>query len=144
MFYFFSQSLIQAFENLEMWRKSLKFFTEDSQANSSTRFKFLDGYRGFCALLVVMNHMVHFTPLKNDYQIFYENGFYVGLVGFFILSSFLLTYKMINDFYKLRDQKAYMKLKCSIIIVKNYLTRRFFRIYMPYLIFVSAVKFGKK
>ena len=63
-------------------------------------------------------------------------GYYIGVVGFFILSSYLLTYRMLNQL------NASAKCLTEIqLIISKYFIRRIFRIYFPFVIMVSLVKF---
>ena len=45
-------------------------FHESSILNQSNRFDYLDGFRGFLALLVVMQHFQGFFDAPGDYKIF--------------------------------------------------------------------------
>ena len=60
-------------------------------------FDCLDGYRGFCALLVVIQHSVGHMKIANDYAVIFILGSYLGVYGFFVLSAFLLTYRFIKE-----------------------------------------------
>lgn len=58
--------------------------------------------------------------------------------GFFILSSFLLSYRLLTEFERenVFDHKKIME------ILLKYFIRRFFRIYVVYIAFCALVKFG--
>lgn len=58
-------------------------------------------------------------------------------MGFFVLSSFLLTYRLLVEFNKKSNL-----LKDSLLIVIQYAVRRFFRIYVVYFLFCLAVHYG--
>lgn len=74
--------------------------------------------------------------LVGDYIYFDLTGYYIGVVGFFILSSYLLTYRMLNQL------NASAKCLTEIqLIISKYFIRRIFRIYFPFVIMVSLVKF---
>ncbi|CAF1051876.1 unnamed protein product [Brachionus calyciflorus] len=60
-------------------------------------FDFLTGFRGLLALLVLLHHASYDLKLKGDYELFKGIGYYVGVIGFFVLSSFLLTHRLIID-----------------------------------------------
>jgi peptidoglycan/LPS O-acetylase OafA/YrhL len=122
--------------------KLWSFFAEDSQANLSKKFDFLDGYRGFCALIVVLHHMTQYFGIKGDFLVLRNTGFYFGVVGFFVLSSFLLTYKMLSDFYRIDEKCLRTSLSKMSVIIRNFFIRRFFRIYIPYVVYVTLCKFG--
>ena len=62
--------------------------------NKKDKFDFLDGYRGSLALWVLMHHAFYFL---NIYPYFELTGLYLGVVCFFILSAFLLTYGLPNQ-----------------------------------------------
>jgi len=69
-----------------------------------------------------------------------EYGQTLAVNGFFILSTFLLTYRLSTELIDL-------KFKCIrnvIIVVLKYFVRRFFRIYLVYVVFSTLVKFGPK
>lgn len=54
-----------------------------------------------------------------------------------MLSAFLLTYRLLNDFTKAnRDPKQYL------LHILNYIIRRFIRIYIYYILFYAAAKYG--
>ena len=98
------------------------------------------------AISVVLQHTVKAFHMSGEYGIFRSLGSYFGVPSFFVLSSFLLTNKLLNSIDKSNKDN-----ETKEIIVK-YLIRRFFRIYVPYLVyctFVSmsltiSVKYGYK
>ena len=100
------------------------------------KFDFLDGLRGSFALWVLIFHKSQNIDnfQKTDYYYFYLTGYFIGVVGFFILSSFLLTYRLLIEFH---DENKSNQI--SLITLK-YFIRRFFRIYLPYIFYVSLVK----
>ena len=54
-----------------------------------------------------------------------------------MLSAFLLTYRLLKDFTKAnRDPKQYL------LYILNYIIRRFIRIYIYYILFYAAAKYG--
>ena len=100
---------------------------------------FLTGFRGSMALSVILEHSSH--EGNNTYQagrkelfVFYDIGFFYGVINFFILSSFLLTYRLLSDFSKTNGSPQQI-----IIVIMKYFIRRFFRIYVPFVIFTTSV-----
>jgi peptidoglycan/LPS O-acetylase OafA/YrhL len=61
-------------------------------------------------------------------------GYFVAVIGFFILSSFLLTYNLFKDFKESRNGKE--EFFCTI----KYILRRFFRIYLSFVVFCALIK----
>ena len=100
------------------------------------KFDFLDGLRGSFAFWVVMHHITqHINNANNtDYYFFFFLGSYIGVVGFFVLSSFLLTYRLLIEFDNNNKPNG------ITLITLKYFIRRFFRIYLPFVFFVSLIK----
>ena len=91
------------------------------------RFDYLDNYRGLLAVSVLLTH-------AGIWQYFFLHGQHFGVVCFFLLSSFLLTYQMLCQFSsKLGLMDA---LKLTIV----YFIRRFFRIYVPFVVVLVIYK----
>jgi peptidoglycan/LPS O-acetylase OafA/YrhL len=89
-------------------------------------FDFLDSFRGLAALAVLLSHTRwHFE----DFQ-FLMSGYYFGVVLFFLLSAFLLTYRLIIQY-----EAANYNIHKIIQVTINYLITRFFRIYATLVIF---------
>ena len=105
-------------------------FSSDSGTGT---FEFLDGFRGVLALWVLIHHLL----LEGDLKYFDLTGYFIGVVGFFNLSSFLLTYRLLCQFNETTDND----LKKSSLITIKYLIRRFFRIYVPFVFFVFLIFF---
>jgi peptidoglycan/LPS O-acetylase OafA/YrhL len=61
-------------------------------------------------------------------------GYFVAVIGFFILSSFLLTYRLFKDFKESKNTTE--ELFCTI----KYFLRRFFRIYLSFVVFCALIK----
>jgi peptidoglycan/LPS O-acetylase OafA/YrhL len=104
------------------------------QANN--KLLFLDGYRGFLALTVFIDHFFWvyvYVPKGVDkfgeYIILRGTSMNVGVPGFFVLSAFLLTYRLLIDF-----ERAH-KNKMLLLQIAKYFIRRFFRIYLVFAIF---------
>ena len=68
------------------------FFLSDVE--HFTRFDVLDGFRGLLAISVIIQHTIMMLPLKGDYLLYDRIGTFIGVSTFFVLSSFLLTYKL--------------------------------------------------
>ena len=98
------------------------------RVNELEKIDFLDGYRGTLAIWVLMMHL-------NVYKYFHGTGSYIGVPCFFILSSFLLTYRLLNQFNN--DKNNF---KDNILIIIKYFIRRFFRIYIPFAILAALIK----
>ena len=94
------------------------------------QFTYLNGFRGTLVLWVLMQHIVDFFVLEHDYTFFRGLGTFLGVPGFFILSSFLLTNILLREIEPLKDKRF-----VSVVFIK-YFIKRFFRIYLP---FVAAV-----
>lgn len=103
------------------------------------RFDHLDGYRGFLAILVVCQHSASQLHFPGDYHIFDSIGNFVGVSGFFALSSFLLTFRLLKDFAK--SANSFLD---SLVVVFKYATKRFFRIYIAFVLYVSMLQIDVK
>ena len=97
---------------------------------------FLDGFRGTLAYWVFLTHVQLLAHLTGDYDFFINVGYFIGVIGFFLLSSFLLTFRLIEELKKDGDDPIPI-----LLIFIKYFVRRFFRIYIPYAIFVTVAKF---
>jgi peptidoglycan/LPS O-acetylase OafA/YrhL len=103
-------------------------------AKKSVHFRFLDSCRGLSALIVVIAHIRTVLSKGNTGDVFFELAGAVdhALEAFFLLSSFLLTYRMISEIAK--HGKFNRKF---VHIIAKYFIRRFFRIYLVYFAYVS-------
>ena len=88
-------------------------------------FDFLVSYRGLAATSVIFQHLAYFSK---SYDVMH--GFYFGVVSFFALSAFLLTYRLIT----LYERAGSSLLRIAQITV-NYSIMRFFRIYVTFFAF---------
>jgi peptidoglycan/LPS O-acetylase OafA/YrhL len=116
-----------------------KIFTSSEQQNL-TRFDVLDGFRGLLAISVVLQHTVAvfwMGKMDPNFNLLDHVGTYFGIPSFFILSSFLLTFKLLETMNK--SNGSFDEIQT---IVLKYLIRRFFRIYVPYFIFCSYMSTG--
>jgi peptidoglycan/LPS O-acetylase OafA/YrhL len=101
-------------------------------SNKRPNFENLSGYRGFLALVVLLEH----TSLKLDWGDLYVFGFmgqYVGVYGFFVLSAFLLTFHLLSDFHEASSNWIIM------LRTLQYAIKRFFRIYLVFLLMWSLI-----
>lgn len=123
-------------ENILIWVKSV--FNESSSNSSASnkrtnRFEFLDAYRGSLALIVVVAHAkeglscIFLDVVGNLAQKY-------SISGFFLLSSFLLTYRLLKDLHKQNSS--------IILAVLKYFIRRFCRIYLVFALFVWLAIYG--
>lgn len=115
-------------------RSSLPTTTTNIPSKVSTsfsRFEFLDGYRGSLAILVVIQHAaITYNQIIAAYSQSYS------IAGFFMLSAFLLTHRLLNDLAMSNSPKQCFK------HISKYFIRRFFRIYLVYLLFYACAKYG--
>lgn len=107
--------------------------------SSSNRFEFLDGYRGSLAFLVALAHA------KGSLNCLFLEGLAnlsqrYCIAGFFLLSSFLLTYKLVKDLVKSHDENR--DTSTWVIPVLQYFIRRFFRVYLVFALFVWGAVYG--
>lgn len=109
-----------------------------SKSTVVSRFDYLDGFRGFLAILVVFQHSQSDFDLNNDYKLFISVGNFIGVSGFFALSSFLLTYRLLKDFDKAKSARE----ECLIIF--KYAIKRFFRIYVTFFVYATVIQIDPK
>lgn len=101
----------------------------------TNRFDFLDGYRGSLALIVVISHSYNGIDCRILRTLAFGSQKY-AVSGFFLLSSFLLTYRLLKDLYRENSNK--------ILSILHYFIRRFFRIYVVYILFACLVIYGPR
>ena len=101
------------------------------------KLEFLDGLRGSLALWVLMHHIAMDFKMRNDYNYFHSTGYLIGVSGFFILSAFLLTYRLICQLESITFNLTKKSLNSIMIIILKYFIRRLFRIYFPFIIACS-------
>ena len=107
-----------------------------SEAHPETRLEILDGFRGILAISVVLQHTSKIFKMTGEYGILKSLGTSFGVPSFFVLSSFLLT----NKLYELMNKSNGKFNEIKRIIVK-YMIRRFFRIYIPFLLLCTLKSF---
>ncbi len=115
------------------------FSTSKVDNEKNTRFQSLDGFRGTLVLSVVLEHLTVFRQVVEKDNIFTSLGTYYGVSSFFVLSAFLLTYKV---FSLMNETNGSLKEIGKITI--NYIIRRFFRIYVPYFFFITVLILTKQ
>jgi peptidoglycan/LPS O-acetylase OafA/YrhL len=86
-------------------------------------FDFLDAYRGLAVLSVVCAHTNYYTTKIDAYF-----GTAFGVVAFFQLSAFILTYRLLVQ---------YEKAPSLFHVTLKYMVMRFCRIYLTYLAFCA-------
>lgn len=108
------------------------------------RFLFLDPFRSLCALVVLLTHSYLNLNFRDEtylldafFQSVQHFGQTFGVNGFFLLSSFLLTYRLLSELFELDPANKTIK---SILIIAKYFTRRFFRVYVPAVGFLCIQK----
>ena len=106
-------------------------------------FHFLDGFRGLCAFIVLIVHTFNGKPLDQNTCVHtimgiawsYQLAGRIALPGFFVLSSFLLTHHLMKELTESnRSPNEIFKR------IAKYFIRRFFRIYLVFVIFCSIIK----
>ena len=93
-----------------------------------TYFEYFDSFRGILCISVILFH--------DGLSLQTLDGFNFGVMGFFILSSFLLTYRLLKQY-----ENVGMKLKMIVQITINYIITRLFRIYLPFLVYCYINKY---
>ncbi len=119
---------------------------ETKKRDKLARFQFFDGYRGFCVIVVILQHTLNANKnisnpmVSGEYEIFRWTGTYVGVVGFFLLSSFLLTYRLFHLYSSISFSNGARAWVLQMIrITVRFLFGRFFRVFMPYMIYVTLL-----
>ena len=91
-----------------------------------TNFEFLNSIRGLAAASVLCSHSIT--------DVYFFHGYAFGVIEFFLMSSFLLTYH-----YLRRMETSNGTLRERLHQLVNYLVIRFFRIYVPFALFCILV-----
>lgn len=108
---------------------------EEKKKQQDHRFEFLDAYRGTLILIVVIAQakegidMVFLNGIENIAQMY-------SIAGFFLLSSFLLTYRMLIELHKPKSMVSFT--------VFVYAIRRFFRVYLIFVGFAFIARYGPR
>lgn len=100
----------------------------------NNRFDFLDGYRTILSFILIINHA---RLSLNCLFLFFVCSLAqkCAITGFFLVSSFLLTYQLINDLWKSNS---------ILIPITRYYIRIFLRYYVLFLIFSYFFIHGPK
>lgn len=109
-----------------------------------SKFQFLDPLRGFFAMIVVVGHLQYVAPW-GPWGIVDFFHTHIGVFGFFILSSFLLTYRMFSEFTNIVSDKG--KTVCNKVIslfssTTKFAIRRITRIQPLFIVVAAAIKYG--
>jgi len=102
-----------------------------------SNFQHLDSLRGLLCLNVVLVHAEQLLPIQSKLlKQYFDKTEIFAVPGFFLLSAFLLTYRLLLELfnYKLTEFKPIFKL------LAKYAIRRFFRIYPLFFIFIVFIK----
>jgi len=101
------------------------------------KFNHLDSLRGLLCLNVVLIHAGQLLPVQSMFlKQYFDKTLVFAVPGFFLLSAFLLTYRLLLELfnYKSTEFKPIFKL------LAKYAIRRFFRIYPLLVIFIVFIK----
>jgi len=107
-------------------------------------FVFLDSFRGLCALFVMIHHSSFWHHHNESWhvhkllKVITYLAITLAVNGFFILSAFLLTYRLLKELFQLEIKSS----KNIFIVLSKYFVRRFFRIYMVFVVYCSIIKFA--
>ena len=119
--------------------------TEKHEAKESAT-DFLNGFRGLCAFLVIAQHS-HGTLGTDEVNTLMHHILNAGhlttsmaLPGFFLLSSFLLTYRLMAELLAANSSANSSKYANIGKILSKYFIRRFFRIYLVFVVFCTIIK----
>ena len=115
----------------------------DSTKKQQSRFDYLDGYRGSLAIVVAISHKI--IGMKDLSEVWKSTRGYsltYGVAGFFMLSAFLLTFRLLEELNNVVENKP--RRNRIILIITKYFIRRFFRIYLVYFMFIIVIKFGPR
>jgi peptidoglycan/LPS O-acetylase OafA/YrhL len=113
-------------------------------------FKFLSGFRGIAAIAVVYTHCMdlvqpsHATAITifDPYNDAWHHIGEQAVIAFFVLSSFLLTWRFLDGWHRVKQQRIQnptLSYRWEAYEFVKYLIRRFFRIYPSYFILVVLI-----
>ncbi|CAG8680164.1 8883_t:CDS:2, partial [Racocetra fulgida] len=88
--------------------------SNQNQNKSMFHATFLDGFRGLAALSVLWAHSQAMYP-RLDFNTFDYMGFY-GVIMFFVLSAFLLTFRSLLDWEKYYEKREEEKKADSVVV----------------------------
>jgi len=105
----------------------------ETNNNKKLQFEYLDGLRGSYCLAVLFYHASGYHSfIYNEFRFFAAIGPCFGVIGFFVLSSFLLTYRLLCDLTHTESINTLSKIN---VIIQKYFIRRFFRVYIPFFVY---------
>ena len=113
----------------------LKIIFQCSENDKISRFDVLDGFRGILAFSVILQHTTGYFKMAIEYRVCAGLGNNFGVPSFFVLSSFLLTYRQLELM-----SNSNGSFNAILIIIIKYLIRRFFRIYIPFFVYATFIK----
>ena len=127
------------------FRQGYQEETEKHEAKESAT-DFLNGFRGLCAFIIIAQHSRGtLGPGEVNtlmHHIFNANHLTsaIALPGFFLLSSFLLTYRLMGELLAAPSSTNSSKYANIGKIISKYFIRRFFRIYLVFVVFCTIIK----
>jgi len=101
------------------------------------KFQYLDSLRGLLCLNVVLIHAGQLITIQSSsLKYYFHTTLAFAVPGFFLLSAFLLTYRLLLELFNFKstDIRSISK------ILTKYSIRRFFRIYPLLIIFIVFIK----
>lgn len=103
---------------------------------NNDRFAFLDGFRGTLALVWVLHHIsvILEFPMLDVFSTIAQR---YAITGFFLLTSFLLTYRLLKEFHQKPNSNIF-------ITTVQFSIRRFFRVYVVVVIFAFVYSYKKE
>lgn len=129
-------TIYNLYQNDEKPFKDDQHHQDVKKISPKSRFDWLDGYRGSLAIIVTYGHTIlPNRPLQCDFLNPINSQKY-SIAGFFMLSSFLLTYRLLVELSKTKTNRE------ILLVVLKYAIRRFFRIYVVYICFAFSAKYG--
>jgi len=101
------------------------------------KFEHLDSLRGLLCLNVVLIHAGQLMPVQSIFlKQYFDKTLVFAVPGFFLLSAFLLTYRLLLELFNYKSTE----LKQIVKLLAKYAIRRFFRIYPLLVIFIVFIK----
>lgn len=119
-------------------------------------FKFLNGFRGIAALAVCFTHARYYYLSSHRIKLQADSFHHIGeqaVLAFYTLSAFLLSYRFLIDWQKLKNWKStnqvsgIVNFKWELYELAKFFIRRVFRIYPAYfttLLFIASNDITRK